>query len=214
MEGNHRSRQKVDPKLRLEDQLVQIMAREGSVKCGKDDELNEECERLSRVREDKINALMAVKGPPKGASRNSMAAQRKCVSDEFETQMQDVQERLLKELDGERKRIKEEMANRADATGVQAREKRKTRTRVDPETKGGANGPASANFIINRLIELEGKVILNKDELDDDLVQIRREGGGAAAAKGKSLVGAPPPASDRPRSSPLQCPPSSPRPRS
>jgi len=66
--------------------MMQVTARLELVRKGRDDVLNEECERLSRIREAKINSLSSAKatGSQKGTNRTSMEAQRKAASDEFE----------------------------------------------------------------------------------------------------------------------------------
>mmetsp|Transcript_66495 Transcript_66495/g.163928 ORF Transcript_66495/g.163928 Transcript_66495/m.163928 type:complete len:351 (-) Transcript_66495:33-1085(-) len=168
---------KVEARPSLEEQLLAVQGRVELIKNGSDDALLEELERLSRSREDKLNALTskdaaAAKG--KGTNRTSAESLMKAVSDEFDQLRADAQKRLLKECLDEEERLKEEIASNKGA-GIQMREKRKTRARLDAE----ATVPNSQSNILNKLMELEGKVVLIREDLDSDLDCLRlKEGKG------------------------------------
>ena len=71
------------------------------------------------------------------------------------------------------------------------REKRKRRGREDALDDGSTpkGGFKSVSYILSRLSALEGKVVLNKDDLDDDLDIIRATGGGSGTKRGAGSKG-------------------------
>eukprot|EP00288_Rhodomonas_lens_P002888 CAMPEP_0177733128 /NCGR_PEP_ID=MMETSP0484_2-20121128/23503_1 /TAXON_ID=354590 /ORGANISM="Rhodomonas lens, Strain RHODO" /LENGTH=110 /DNA_ID=CAMNT_0019246455 /DNA_START=134 /DNA_END=463 /DNA_ORIENTATION=- len=85
---------KGDPRMSAEEQIAALQIRLEGLKNGTDDELMEECELLSRKRDERLVALFGKGHTAKPANpRVSVEGQRRTICDDFEIGREKIKER-------------------------------------------------------------------------------------------------------------------------
>ena len=148
-----------------------------------DEELIRELEALSRKRDERMTALAPLYKPDAregGANstkvtnaRSSMDSQRRAISDEYEAERHKVFERIQQDLEQQQCAAQHDMETLAKQGGAPGRMRRKTRARG--EAGGFLAEREKAHNVPYRLQEIQGKVIVAKDDLDSDLDMLRQK---------------------------------------
>eukprot|EP00277_Geminigera_cryophila_P015274 CAMPEP_0179452856 /NCGR_PEP_ID=MMETSP0799-20121207/36673_1 /TAXON_ID=46947 /ORGANISM="Geminigera cryophila, Strain CCMP2564" /LENGTH=329 /DNA_ID=CAMNT_0021249059 /DNA_START=21 /DNA_END=1007 /DNA_ORIENTATION=- len=175
----------IEPQLNAEETLQQAVYRLDSVKGYQDDELIRDLEALGRIRDEKIMALAPLykeakdkAAEPKGLAsskalnaRHSVENQRRAISDEYETARLKVLERIKDDLHKVQFAAQNEIETLAKQGAAAGRVRRKTRARG--EAGGFLAEREKANNVASRLQEITTKIILAKDDLENDIEIMR-----------------------------------------
>eukprot|EP00290_Baffinella_frigidus_P040841 CAMPEP_0180302662 /NCGR_PEP_ID=MMETSP0988-20121125/24438_1 /TAXON_ID=697907 /ORGANISM="non described non described, Strain CCMP2293" /LENGTH=204 /DNA_ID=CAMNT_0022283895 /DNA_START=13 /DNA_END=624 /DNA_ORIENTATION=+ len=157
------------PEARVTPEEVLAIAKEklDQINNGTDDLFIDECERLSRVREDRLNTLLGKTGGTtvKGSNRTNIETQRRNICDDFETKRGQFQDGLRRE--------QEEIQAKAQAELAAAPDKMRARRKVRLARGEGDDLARGPNTMINRLNDVQQRVVLQRDLLERDLECLR-----------------------------------------